>query len=108
LQEFLERSQRDFHMEILALGIGGMQSGACAGKIEKRLYGVDGVQSAAVSFAEETAEIVYDPARTDVAKLARAVAEAGYAARLSDADLATATAEDSAPVSRGRTNSGCG
>jgi hypothetical protein len=32
-------SQQDFYMETLALGIDGMQSGTCAGNIEKKLYG---------------------------------------------------------------------
>jgi copper chaperone CopZ len=95
-------------METLVLGIDGMQSGTCAGNIEKRLYGVDGVQSATVSFSQEAAEIVYDPARTDAARLARAVVEAGYAARLAGADSAAAAAGSGAPVSRGNTNSGCG
>ena len=95
-------------METLALGISGMRSGACAGEIEKRLYGVDGVQSAVVSFSQEGAEIVYDPSQTDAAKLANAVAEAGYAAHLPGAALAAEAAEPSAPVSAGRTNSGCG
>jgi Zn2+/Cd2+-exporting ATPase len=92
-------------METLALGIGGMQSGACAGNIEKRLYGVHGVESATVSFAEEGAEIIYDPAQTNAVKIANAVAEAGYAARLPGV---TAAAGYSAPVSMGQTNSGCG
>ena len=92
-------------METLAFGIGGMQSGACAGKIEKRLYGVHGVQSAAVSFSEEGAEVVYDPAQTNVAKLVNVVAEAGYAARVSADAMA---AECSATFSKGFTNSGCG
>jgi copper chaperone CopZ len=92
-------------METLALGIDGMQSGACAGNIEKLLYGIDGVQSAVVSFLQEGAEIVYDPARTNGAKLANAVAEAGYAARLPGGAL---TAEDGAPVSKPYINSGCG
>lgn len=85
-----------------------MQSGTCAGNIEKRLYGVDGVQSATVSFAQEAAEIVYDPARTDAAQLAKAVVDAGYAARLSGADSAVSAAGSVAAVSRGNTNSGCG
>ena len=92
-------------METLALGIGGMQSGACAGNIERRLYSVDGVQSAVVSFLQEGAEIVYDPLQTDAITLANAVVEAGYAARLPDAVLA---AEYRAPASKGHTNSGCG
>jgi copper chaperone CopZ len=92
-------------METLALGIGGMQSGACAGNIEKRLYGVVGVQSAAVSFSEEGAEIVYDPKQTNAAKLVNAIVEAGYSARLPGAAV---TAEYSAPLSKAHTNSGCG
>jgi copper chaperone CopZ len=95
-------------METLALGIVGMQSGTCAGNIEKRLYGVDGVQVATVSFSQEAAEIIYDPARTDAARLANAIAEAGYAARLSGAESVAAATGGSAPVSRGNTNSGCG
>ena len=92
-------------METLVLGIDGMQSGVCASNIEKRLYGVDGVQSAVVSFAQEAAEIVYDPAQTDAAKLAKVVADAGYTAHLPNSALA---AENSTPVSKRHTNSGCG
>ena len=95
-------------METLAFGIGGMQSGMCASTIEKRLYGVNGVQSAVVSFSQEGAEIVYDPAQTDAAKLAKVVSEAGYAARLSSAVLAAASAGYPEPVSKRPTNSGCG
>lgn len=92
-------------METLALGIGGMQSGACAGNIEKRLYGIHGVQSAMVSFDQEGAEIVFDPAQTNVTKLASAIADAGYAARLPGA---AAPAEFNAPAAKHHTNSGCG
>lgn len=95
-------------METLALGISGMQSGTCAGNIEKRLYGVDGVQSAVVSFFQESAEVVYDPTRTYPTKIAHAVTEAGYVPRLTGAASASAAAEGSAPASRGQTNSGCG
>ena len=95
-------------METLALEIGGMQTGLCAGNLERRLYGVDGVQSAVVSFSQEGAEIVYDPSQTDAAKLADAITEAGYAARLPGAASAVKATESSAPVSAGHTNSGCG
>ncbi len=82
-----------------------MQSGTCAGNLERRLYGVVGVQSAVVSLSQESAEIVYEPSQTDAAKLAAAVAEAGYASHLPGA---AAAAANSAPVSKGHTNSGCG
>jgi copper chaperone CopZ len=91
-------------MKTLVLEIDGMQSGACAGNIEKRLYGVHGVQSAVVSFSQESAEIAYDPSQTDVSTLAKAVAEAGYTARLSGA----AMADEPVPATERHTNSGCG
>lgn len=70
------------NMETLALGIDGMQHGACAARVERQLYSVAGVQSAAVSLVGAEAEIAYDPRQTDAGALARAVAEAGYAARV--------------------------
>jgi Cu+-exporting ATPase len=76
-------------METLALGIDGMQCGACAASVEKLLYSVAGVQSAAVWFVGGEAEITFDPLQTDADALARAVAEAGYAARVMG-DLCTA------------------
>lgn len=69
-------------MEILALGIDGMQRAACAASVERRLYSVAGVQSAAVSFVGCEAEITFDPLQTDAKALARAVAEAGYSVRV--------------------------
>lgn len=95
-------------METLVLGIGGMQSGACAGNIEKRLYGVTGVQSAAVSFSLEAAEIVYDPALTDAARLASVVAAAGYAPHLGGAVVSGVPAGSGAQYGKSHTNSGCG
>ncbi|MES2298245.1 MAG: heavy-metal-associated domain-containing protein [Pseudomonadota bacterium] len=68
-------------MEMLALEIGGMECGGCAASIEKLLYGVKGVQSAAVSFAAAEAEIIFDPAQTDAAALEQAVLDAGYVAK---------------------------
>jgi Cu2+-exporting ATPase len=68
-------------METLALEIDGMQRGACAASVERRLYSLPGVQSAAVSFVGCEAEITFDPLQTDVKALARVVAEAGYSVR---------------------------
>lgn len=73
-------------MEILALGIDGMQRGTCAASLEMRLYSVPGVESAAVSFAAGEAEITFDPRRTDAVALTSLVAEAGYAARVVSGD----------------------
>ena len=68
-------------METLVLGIDGMQRGSCAADVERCLYSVPGVQSAAVSFIGGAAEITFDPRLTDVDALAKVIAEAGYAVR---------------------------
>lgn len=69
-------------METLVLGIDGMQRGACAAVVERHLYSAPGVQSAAVSFVGGQAEITFDPLLTDADALAKVIAEAGYAARV--------------------------
>jgi Cu+-exporting ATPase len=57
----------------------GMTCANCARAVERALRkNVEGVSDAAVSLASETATVAYDPARTNLETLARAVAEAGY------------------------------
>jgi Cu+-exporting ATPase len=60
--------------------VGGMSCASCVRRVEEALRGVEGVKEAAVNFALERASVVYDPARTDAAALAAAVARAGYEA----------------------------
>jgi copper chaperone CopZ len=69
-------------METLTLGIDGMQHGACAAEVERRLYSAPGVQSAVVSLVGAEAEITFDPLLTDADALVTVIAEAGYAARV--------------------------
>jgi Cu+-exporting ATPase len=78
-------------MKTLALGIDGMERGACAASIERRIYSVPGVQSAVVSFVAGEAEITFDPSQTDADALARAVAEAGYTAHFKGSQPALST-----------------
>jgi P-type Cu+ transporter len=61
------------------LPIVGMHCANCANTIERTLgKKVEGVQSAAVNFASESASVVYDPRLTDLTKLADAVKQAGF------------------------------
>ncbi|MDQ2988471.1 MAG: heavy-metal-associated domain-containing protein [Pseudomonadota bacterium] len=69
-------------METLTLGIGGMQCGASAAEVERRLYAAPGVQSAAVSLVGAEAEITFDPRLTGADALAKVIADAGYAVRI--------------------------
>ena len=65
-------------MERLIAPVRGMHCAACVGKVERALTSVPGVESASVNLATEQAAVVFDPARTDLARLRAAVAAAGY------------------------------
>lgn len=55
---------------------------SCVKTIEHALGALDGVQRAAVHFATGRIEVEHDAGVVDAAKLQRAVAAAGYAARV--------------------------
>jgi Cu+-exporting ATPase len=64
----------------VVLPIKGMTCASCAGRVERALKSVPGVQEAAVNLAAERAEVRFDPAATSVEALRRAVEGAGYEA----------------------------
>ena len=63
------------------LSLEGMTCAACAARIERTLNRLDGVD-AAVNLATEQASVAYDPSRTAVDDMIRAVEGAGYHAHL--------------------------
>ncbi len=65
-------------VERVDLAIEGMSCASCAARIEEGLGRVEGVAQAAVNFAAERATVQFDPGRTDVAHLLRAVRDLGY------------------------------
>ena len=67
--------------ERVELEIGGMTCAACAGRVERSLNRLGGVE-AGVNYATELAAVRYDPARITVAELVDAVERAGYEASL--------------------------
>ena len=60
------------------LKISGMHCASCALNVERALQGRDDVYDARVNLANETAVVEYDPAKTTLADLERAVTDAGY------------------------------
>jgi copper chaperone len=62
------------------LKIEGMTCEGCVKSVTRTLQGVPGVEKVEVSLGEGKAEVTYDPARTAVAELKRAVERAGYEA----------------------------
>ncbi len=71
-------SRAERKMERLALRIGGMTCGHCPPTIEKALAAVPGVTMARVNSATKLATIEYDPSRTKIADILRAIRAIGY------------------------------
>ena len=77
------RSTRRSAMKTGELTIQGMQCNGCAKTIEALLSAEPGVKVATASYADGTARVVFDPAKVDLAALAKAVERAGYQVRSS-------------------------
>ncbi|MBA3590084.1 heavy metal translocating P-type ATPase [Methylibium sp.] len=75
--------------QTLRLKVEGMTCASCAGRVEKALRQVPGVESAQVNLATEMAEVRLASRDVDVAQLTAAIEKAGYTARpASDAGAA--------------------
>ena len=66
--------------ERIDLALQGMTCASCAGRIERKLNKLEGVQ-ATVNYATEQAAVSYDPTQVEVTDLIHAVEAAGYRAR---------------------------
>ncbi len=62
------------------LRIAGMRCAACVRAVEQGLERLDGVQSAGVNLADETAEVTFDPAKVGIAEIIARIGELGYEA----------------------------
>ena len=71
----------------IRLPIEGMTCASCAGRVERALNHLPGVE-AAVNLVGETAEVDYDPAQTGPERLVAAVEQAGYEVPGDRAELA--------------------
>ncbi|MEK8088536.1 heavy metal translocating P-type ATPase [Thermithiobacillus plumbiphilus] len=68
------------------LAIEGMTCATCAGRVERALKRLPGVQSAEVNLASEQAFVTYVPGAISVDEMIRAVTNAGYGATLLEGD----------------------
>jgi periplasmic mercuric ion binding protein len=66
----------------VTLGVENMYCAACPHIVRQTLIRVPGVQRVEVSYRARTATVTFDDARTGVAALTAAAAEAGYPASL--------------------------
>ncbi|QGU06042.1 Copper chaperone CopZ [Corynebacterium occultum] len=59
----------------------GFSCPSCVAKIENKLHGLDGVESAEVKFSSGRILVTHDPQQVSVRNLVDAVAEVGYTAK---------------------------
>lgn len=55
------------------LKIDGMACGACSSRVEKVAKKIDGVRAVTVSHEKGTAQVTYDPSKTNPAAIAKAI-----------------------------------
>lgn len=65
-------------MTEISLKINGIDCAACVGRLSRALSAHSGLISAQVSYAAQSAQILYDEAETDIAGIARCIKNAGY------------------------------
>lgn len=65
-------------MQKNTIKIGGMSCAACSSRVEKNLNRTEGIISAAVNLATETAKVEYDSEKIDLAKIEEVIRETGY------------------------------
>jgi len=67
-------------METVELKVEGMDCEGCVKSVTRMLSGVPGVAAVEVSLEKNQARVSYDPAKSSLADLKRAVERAGYKA----------------------------
>jgi copper chaperone len=65
-------------METITMNVRGMNCGGCVASVTRVLKAVPGVTDATVMLKPGTAEVTFDPARTDVPALRAAITDAGF------------------------------
>ncbi|EIC30242.1 MULTISPECIES: heavy-metal-associated domain-containing protein [Methylomicrobium] len=64
--------------EFVELTVTGMKCGGCEANVKSKLGAIDGVLSVTASSKEKKVGVDYDAAKTDLAAIEAAIAEAGF------------------------------
>jgi Cu+-exporting ATPase len=78
LKEKVESLGYKIVTEKAEFNITGMTCAACANRIEKRLNKIDGIQTATVNFALESAQVEYNPEDVSISEMKEAIKKLGY------------------------------
>lgn len=65
-------------IESASLTVSGMKCGGCESNVTNKLKTMDGVQSVTASSKDKAVSVEFDPNKTSLAMIAKAVTEAGY------------------------------
>ncbi len=87
-----------YSMKTIAFKITGMHCASCAVKNEKSLKKIDGVISAVVNYALNSATVEYDESRTQEMQLHKAIQKNGYSVEMDHADHQTHIGEHQHPA----------
>jgi Cu+-exporting ATPase len=82
-----------------AIKIGGMHCAGCVNSIQRHVSNLDGVKKCEVNLATQKAFLEFDPSVVDLAKISKAVQEAGYLVISEKLDLKITGMTDSADAS---------
>jgi len=73
--------------EKVKIKLSGMTCANCAYKIETKLKGLEGVNSSVVNFANEEANVEFNPTKTNYNQFNKAIRDLGYKSSLAKIDL---------------------
>ncbi|PZV07037.1 MAG: cation-transporting ATPase PacS [Leptolyngbya sp.] len=88
-------------MDTATLKLRGMSCASCANNIESAIRAVPGVSESSVNFGVEQATITYDPQKTNIEAIQKAVEDAGYSAFPLQEEMVTGE-DDAEKVARSR------
>src|SRR3954466_11286234 len=77
-----------------ALSVGGMDCASCVAHVERAARSQPGVEVCQVNLARGRATVQYDPVRTDPARIAAAITDAGYPAAPESPGVAAGDVEE--------------
>jgi Cu+-exporting ATPase len=62
----------------ITINIGGMHCENCVASVTKGINELEGIDSVAVTLADSTAFVMFDPSKADVEKISKAIEARGY------------------------------
>ncbi|KAA8490394.1 Copper-transporting ATPase RAN1 [Porphyridium purpureum] len=90
------------HLSKVMISVTGLHCASCVRKVEQALLGVDGVSAASLSLVSGRAQVQFDPDRTGLRDLVRAVQTMGFGATLCDEEMDRSSLVRTAEIERYR------